>query len=61
MKKKSKRLTKKILLILLLTVFIVCVAGFIYSYVSFNYYSPDDGEMKADPTELKYIPGALTI
>jgi hypothetical protein len=55
MKKKSKRLTKKILFILLFTVFIVCIAGFIYSYVSFNYYSPGDGEIKADPSELKYF------
>ena len=55
MKIKSKRLTKKILYILLVTIFTGCAAGFIYSYLSYNYYSPDDGEMKADSSELKYF------
>jgi len=55
MKKKSKRSIKKILFVLLLTVFIVCVAGFIYSFICFNYYSPGDGEIEADPSELIYF------
>jgi len=60
MNKKTKRQTIKLIYMSLITIFILCVAVFIYSYVSFNYYSPDDGEMKADTSALKYFKNSYT-
>lgn len=60
MNKKSQRQIIKILYMSLITIFFLCVAVFIYSYVSFNNYLPVDGEMKADTSALKYFQNSYT-
>lgn len=45
---------KKVLKISLISLLILLLIAFIYGYISFNYYSPRDGDIKADPKELKF-------